>query len=148
MPPTSTLARPHPTTPVLTEAPERFQAKVAEVDGHWIWTAATTKGYPVFWWEGVLVYAHRWAYETFVGPIPDGHQVDHVCRVTLCVRPHEEHLEAVTPGENVRRSDHRERRKTECPRGHAYDEANTRVTRKGGRACRACDRDRDARRRR
>lgn len=45
--------------------------------------------------------AHRASYEAFVGPIPDGLTIDHLCRVTRCVNP--AHLEAVTHAENVRR---------------------------------------------
>lgn len=45
--------------------------------------------------------AHRWSYETFVGPIPEGMHLDHVCRVRACVNP--AHLEPVTREENLRR---------------------------------------------
>lgn len=52
------------------------------------------------------VYAHRWIYEQLVGPIPGGHDVDHVaargCTSALCVNP--AHLEAVTHAENMRRA--------------------------------------------
>ena len=46
-------------------------------------------------------YAHRLAYEMFVGPIPDGADLDHLCRRRSCVNP--AHLEPVTRSENVRR---------------------------------------------
>lgn len=46
-------------------------------------------------------YAHRFAYESFIGPIPPGLQIDHLCRVRTCFNP--EHLEAVTSEENTRR---------------------------------------------
>ncbi len=45
--------------------------------------------------------AHRVSYEHHIGPIPDGLEVDHLCRNTLCVNP--KHLEPVTKGENQRR---------------------------------------------
>lgn len=46
--------------------------------------------------------AHRVSYETFVGPIPDGLEIDHLCRVRHCVNP--KHLEPVTGAENKRRA--------------------------------------------
>jgi hypothetical protein len=48
--------------------------------------------------------AHRAYYETHVGPIPQGLQIDHKCGNKLCVNPH--HLEPVTGAENVRRGKH------------------------------------------
>ena len=51
--------------------------------------------------DGRMVAVHRLAYELFVGPIPEGLELDHLCRVRDCANP--EHLEAVTHAENVRR---------------------------------------------
>lgn len=45
--------------------------------------------------------AHRWSYEYLVGPIPDGMELDHLCRVKICVNP--DHLEPVTSSMNVLR---------------------------------------------
>lgn len=80
--------------------------------------------------------ASRASYEKYVGKIPDGLEIDHLCRNTLCVRP--DHLEAVTHRENVMRgfspsSIHA--KKTACPKGHPYDYAKPNG---GARACRKC----------
>lgn len=48
------------------------------------------------------VVAHRWIWQETVGPIPDGMELDHLCRNTICVNV--KHLEVVTPGENKRRA--------------------------------------------
>ena len=83
-------------------AEERFWAKVDKTGECWLWTGAKLKsGYGKFGkggkydgWE----LAHRAAYEMFVGPIPEGHTVDHLCWNPSCVRP--SHLQAVTPQAN------------------------------------------------
>ena len=69
-------------------------------------------------------------------PVPEGYTVDHLCKNTICCRG--SHLEAVPHSENIKRQDHAGRRKTHCPRGHEYSEANT-ITRRGKRECRTCD---------
>lgn len=53
--------------------------------------------------EGNNKLAHRVSYEMFVGPIPDGMQIDHLCRNRGCVNP--KHLEAVSQRENVIRGE-------------------------------------------
>jgi hypothetical protein len=80
-------------------------------------------------WE----HAHRQA-------VPDGLQLDHLCRNRLCCRP--DHLEPVTPATNTDRQDHANRGKTACAHGHPFTEANTRIRSDGKRACRQCDRER------
>lgn len=130
---------------------ERFLSKVQKTDGCWFWTAATNgkPGYGVFAFNRRQQLAHRVAYELFVGPVPDGLTLDHLCRVRNCVNP--EHLEPVTLAENIDRgkayrlrgADSIQGSKTHCPKGHPYDEANTRIRRgkKGGpeRVCRTCE---------
>ena len=100
----------------------------------WEWTgrALTHNGYGRFRAGGRRTVAHRWIWERQHGPVPDGMELDHLCRNRLCVR----HLEAVTRAENHKRSNHPGKR-AHCPKGHPYDEQNTRLY-QGRRYCRAC----------
>jgi hypothetical protein len=113
-----------------------FWERVTRVDECLIWPTRRTDGYGTY--RGG--YAHRFAYEDRVGPIPDGMTLDHVCRNRSCVNP--DHLEPVSMGENTRRGTSpvaANARKTACVNGHAYTPSNTRLTPKG-RACRECAR--------
>lgn len=78
--------------------------------------------------------AHRVVYEWFKGPIPEGLQLDHLCRVRSCVNP--DHLEPVTHKENMRRSP-RVSGPT-CQRGHSRNDANFVRTSSGQYRCRLC----------
>lgn len=117
---------------------EQFWAKVDKTGDCWLWTAACNpKGYGKFRATGT---AHRIAYIDLVGPIPEGMELDHLCRVRNCVNP--DHLEPVTSAENTLRGDSfagRHARQTSCLRGHPFDTRNTRLYR-GRRVCRACER--------
>lgn len=84
-------------------------------------------------------HPHRYLYEREFGPIPDGLQIDHLCRNRLCVNP--SHMEAVTPRENILRgvgSSAVAARKTHCVRGHEFAPENTHITTQGARACITC----------
>lgn len=111
----------------------------------WLWVGSlTSDGYAVMAVRDLpTASAHRWSYRHHVGPLPEDLELDHLCVVTNCVNPW--HLEPVPHEENVRRVN---ARKTHCPRGHPYDEKNTRWQRNGtGRVCKTCQRESDARRR-
>ncbi len=120
---------------------QRFWSKVNKTETCWLWMASSDhKGYGQFRLDGKNRKAHRVAYELLIGPIPDGLQIDHLCRVRHCVNP--AHLEAVTCQENIRRGQTGAwgRATTHCPLGHPYDEANT-YTWHGMRNCRTCNRE-------
>lgn len=123
---------------------ERFWSKVEKTEGCWIWVAGLkSDGYAQFSIAGKTVPAHRYSYEIANGGLPTGLVIDHLCRNRGCVRP--SHLEAVTQRQNLLRSDTFQARnlaKTECLRGHSFDEANTYVRANGQRRCRACERER------
>lgn len=76
---------------------------IVDDNGCWIWQHATTSGYGSLGRgpHGQHRYAHRKYYEEARGPIPEGLQLDHLCRVPACVNP--DHLEPVTQAENLRR---------------------------------------------
>lgn len=126
---------------------ERFEAKIERLpSGCWQWRGATSeRGYGHLF-DGVRRArpAHVIAYELAHGPVPDGKELDHLCRNPSCVNP--AHLEAVTHRENMRRGlgwAGVNARKTHCAQGHAYDEANTYVCHRPDgaitRTCRLCN---------
>lgn len=131
-------------TPHVVSRVEDFWSKIhRDGSGCWIWTGRIdaqrrpSGGYPRF--KGM--WAHRFSYELLVGPIPEGLTIDHLCFRASCVNP--SHLEPVTRGENTRRAmEHH--RKSHCPAGHEFTEANTYLNPHGHRLCRACHRERQS----
>lgn len=106
-------------------------------------------GYGCIWHEGRATTVHQAAWEILRGPVPDGLELDHICRVPACWNP--EHLEPVTHAVNCLRSpiriSLRHAAKTHCPLGHEYAGTNLYVTKVGGRMCLRCTNDRTKARR-
>jgi hypothetical protein len=123
---------------------DRFNEKwIPELfSGCWLWTGAQNgNGYGVIGKGGRdrgNEYAHRVSYLHFKGPIPDGLQIDHLCRTRSCVNP--DHLELVTCTENLLRGKTvtaAHAAKTHCPEGHPYAGDNL-IIDEGSRRCRKC----------
>lgn len=118
-----------------------------EVDDNecWIWQKQLSpEGYGRFRVEGEKVFAHIFSYNLFIGPVPDGLELDHTCRVRSCVNP--DHLKSVTHRVNTLRGigpTAVNARKTHCNNNHKFTPENTRIA-QGKRHCRACARLRTA----
>lgn len=117
-----------------TQSRARFWSRVEKTDSCWNWTSSTDrKGYGQFCHcvQGLTMRAHKLAWESENGPVPDGLVLDHLCRNRRCVRP--SHLEVVTNRENVLRGigiTAQMAQRMECDKGH---ELNA-----GKRECEVC----------
>lgn len=118
---------------------ERFWEKVdvRGADECWPWTASTNgRGYGQIGAGGRYgknVYAHRFAYEQLIAPIPEGMTIDHLCKSPSCVNP--AHMEVVTMSENCRRGATRDH---ECRNGHPRTDESTYFAPGGVRTCLIC----------
>lgn len=117
----------------------RFWSAIHKTESCWLWTAArSTAGYGRVQWKGRLQQAHRVAYEMAYGPIPDGLDLDHLCRNRACVRP--THLDPVTRQVNLLRGETVPAAlvsRTECRHGHKFTPENTYMWR-NARYCVTC----------
>jgi hypothetical protein len=99
---------------------QRLLDKSSKVDGCLLWMGpVTSTGYGKIKVDGRTVGVHRVAYAVWNGPIPEGLEIDHLCRVRNCINP--EHLEAVTRRENIRRGEGpiaKQIAQVACLRGH------------------------------
>lgn len=129
---------------------DRFDASVTPEPntGCWLWVGTIGRnGYGRIRRDGVRLWAHRFSYERFKGPIPSGTEICHTCDTPLCVNP--DHLFAGTHTENMRDSvrkgrnntagiAHRWLPRTHCKHGHEYTAENSMPNGKGAKRCRAC----------
>jgi hypothetical protein len=132
----------------MRDTAERFWSHVDRSGDCWVWTGSLNHlGYARFFVtiaprQRVSLGAHVWAWQMVNGPVPEGKELDHLCRNRACVRP--DHLEAVTHHENVLRGETLAAanvRKTHCPQGHPYSPENTYILHAGNgtqRQCKIC----------
>jgi len=117
---------------------ERVLERVEKTDTCWLWSGKlSAEGYGRLGHGRKFHPVHRWIYEQLVAPVPKHLHMDHLCRVRHCVNP--EHMEPVTPGENVRRGVSpiaKNSNKTHCPNGHQL----TKVAWANRRQCVTCQR--------
>jgi hypothetical protein len=100
---------------------DSFLRKITKApSGCWEWDGARNgQGYGTFWLRGRSRFAHRFSYELFNGPIPDGLHILHSCDNPPCVNP--KHLRAGTHLENMREA--RERNRLVVRRGEQHHAA-------------------------
>lgn len=123
-----------------TSLSEKFWSKVEPEpnSGCWLWSGWAQTRYGGFGRHGL---AHRVAYETLTGKVPVGLELDHLCRVTMCVNPY--HLEPVTHKENLLRGKTvaaKHAQQTHCHNGHALTGLNLYIRPGGQRSCMMCRR--------
>lgn len=125
---------------------KRFLSFVQQAEsGCLLWTGhRNAKGYGIFYLSKQFdcrpVLAHRVAWVIAGNVLLPELVLDHTCRVHACVHISPEHIEQVSNAVNVLRGEGitaNNKRKTSCPKGHAYEPSNTYIH-KGKRSCLTC----------
>ena len=125
--------------------PSTFWQKVVKTESCWNWVGyLMPRGYGRTHIGKKNKLAHRATYEELVGPIPNGLDIDHLCRNRRCVNPG--HLRPATRRQNLLAPGSLSpskacSEKTHCYRGHPFDAGNYRIMRDGSRRCVVCERD-------
>lgn len=125
---------------VALSASQKFEkfAVQGNDDECWEWNGYKNPGgYALIRFSKYNIRAHRYAFETYIGPIPEGLVLDHICRNRGCVNPH--HVRPMTRVENmlIGTRSNQNKGKTHCIRGHEFTPENTIVS-NGKRGCRIC----------
>lgn len=125
----------------------RLKLETDATTGCWNFTGAKTDlGYGVIGSGGKgapMLGAHRAAWQLWVGPIPEGHHIHHVCKNPSCCNP--AHLQCVSPFEHKQVEDTSHANKATCLRGHPFSGDNLILVPKGDRLHRLCRECRNAR---
>lgn len=122
-----------------TKAKFKGKTRRDAATGCWIWKPGGAGGR--YGYAYPFSTAHQLAYWLYVGEVPEGLEIDHLCRNTLCVNP--DHLEAVTHRVNVLRGKGPSARnaiKTHCKNGHPFEGDNLAFNHLGERVCLTCRR--------
>ena len=116
---------------------QKLRRKTNYVNGCWIYLGQPSTRYADVKVNKKRIGIHRWAYEHFSKNIPEGFQIDHICKNTKCWNP--EHLRAVTPKENQLNNwvIQKSIAKTHCDHGHLFSSENI-YWYNGHRRCKTC----------
>jgi hypothetical protein len=133
-------------TDLLNKLPKRIRGKIKVSETYfyngtpcWEWTESLTRkknGYARTSVNGVMKNVNTIIYEFFIDLVPNGFELDHLCKITRCVLYL--HMEPVTRDENRRRAVLDYRARENCGYGHKFTEESTYIDKNGTRICKIC----------